>query len=70
MNQVRIIRCGDTMIANGQQFHPDCLIDTRGIANPDQIAAHRIDRLGLLAATNDDVASFPWSTEARRPLLE
>jgi hypothetical protein len=58
MNHVRIIRCGDTMIAIGQLFDPSCLIDTRGIANPVEIAAHRFDRLGLLAATHDDVANL------------
>ena len=55
MNNVRIIRCGDTVFVMGQLFDPGCVIDTRTTTNPAEVASHLFDHLGLCGASNDDV---------------
>jgi hypothetical protein len=55
VNNVRIIRCGDTVFVMGQLFDPGCVIDTRATTNPAEVATHLFDHLGLRGASNDDV---------------
>ena len=55
MNNVRIIRCGDTVFVMGQLFDPRCVIDTRTTTNPAEVASHVFDYLGLIGASNEDV---------------
>ena len=55
VNNVRIVRCGDTVSVMGQLFDPIRLIDTRAITNPAEVASHVFDYLGLIGASNEDV---------------
>jgi len=59
VNNVRIVRCGDTVSVMGQLFDPIRLIDTRATTNPAEVASHVFDHLGLLGASNEDVARAP-----------
>ena len=55
MNNVRIIRCGDTVFVMGQLFDPIRLIDTSATTNPAEVASHVFDHLGLIGASNEEV---------------
>lgn len=64
MNKVRAIRCGQTTLTMGQLFDPNRLVDPAALSNPLEKITHLFDRLGMLAASNDDAVDMRHAQKA------
>jgi len=54
VNNLRIIRCGNTTLVIGQLFDPEDLVNPSAFTNAADVATHCFDRFGMLRPSNDN----------------